>query len=30
MRVTVEREIAAPRTDVWRLVTDIESAPTTI
>jgi uncharacterized membrane protein len=30
MRVTVEMEIAAPRADVWRLVTDIENAPATI
>lgn len=30
MRVTVETEIAAPRKDVWRLVTDIENAPATI
>ncbi len=30
MRVTVETEINAPRADVWRLVTDIENAGTTI
>lgn len=30
MRVTVDTEIAAPRADVWRIVTDIENAATTI